>query len=156
MRGMAQAPSKTVESWSGSDPSRWGACFLSADLTIRPVAEATARADATTEMRPGRVRNAPDAAQKFEAFVLQTFIQEMMPKEAEGVFGSGVAGDFWRSLMAEKVAEQVAQRGDLGIANLVRDGNVAPTRPQGAPSLDVLNHLSTLDASSFASPDDYL
>lgn len=129
---------------------------MSADLTIRPVAETTARADSTIETRPGRVRDAPDAAQKFEAFVLQTFIQEMMPKEAEGVFGSGVSGDFWRSLMAEKVAEQVAQRGDLGIADIVRNGHATPARPHGVPSLDVLNHLSTLDASSLASPDDHL
>ncbi len=130
---------------------------MNADLTIRSVVEPAAHADPALAVRPGRVHDAPDAAQKFEAFVLQTFIQEMMPKEAEGVFGSGVAGDFWRSLMAEKVAEQVAERGNLGIADLVRGGGSAvPVRPGGVPSLDVLNHLSTLDASSFASPDDDL
>lgn len=130
---------------------------MNADLTIRSVTEPSALTDPALEFRPGRVHDKADAAQKFEAFVLQTFIQEMMPKEAEGVFGSGVAGDFWRSLMAEKVAEQVAERGNLGIADLVRgDGAALPVRPGGIPSLDVLNHLSKLDATSFASPDDDL
>lgn len=129
---------------------------MSPDLTIRPVAEATASADPALASRPGRVRDVPDAAQKFEAFVLQTFIQEMMPKEAEGVFGSGVSGDFWKSLMAEKIAEQVAERGNLGIADLVRGGDGPPIRPGGIPSLDVLSHLSTLDAASLASTDDDL
>ena len=130
--------------------------LLSADLTIRPLTDAPSAVDAALKARAGRVRNEPDAAEKFEAFVLQTFIQEMMPKDAEGVFGSGVAGDFWRSMMAEKMAEQVAERGELGIADLVRAGGDQPVRAQKAVSLDVLNHLSTLDAASFASPDDGL
>lgn len=129
---------------------------MSADVTIRPVSEPSASVGAALANRPGRVREAPDAAQKFEAFVLQTFIQEMLPKEAEGVFGSGVSGDFWKSLMSEKMAEQVAERGNLGIADLVRKGHLTPHRPGGLPSLDVLTHLSTLDAASFASGDDDL
>lgn len=127
---------------------------MSADFTIRPVAAASTSMETALAARAGRVRNEGDAAQKFEAFVLQTFIQDMMPKEAEGVFGSGVAGDFWRSMMAEKIAEQVAERGDLGIADLVRANGSAPAKPQGAVSLDVLNHLSTFDAAALASPDD--
>lgn len=127
---------------------------MNADLTIRPLTDATLSVESALKARAGRVHNEPDAAQKFEAFVLQTFIQEMMPKDAEGVFGSGVAGDFWRSMMAEKMAEQVAERGELGIADLVRAGGAAPARAQTAVSLDVLNHLSTLDAAALASPDD--
>ncbi|HRN88920.1 rod-binding protein [Hyphomicrobium sp.] len=127
---------------------------MSAELTIRPLTDASPSVETALKARAGRVRDTPDAAQKFEAFVLQTFIQEMMPKEAEGVFGSGVAGDFWRSMMAEKMAEQVAERGELGIADLVRAGGAAPARTPASVSLDVLNHLSKLDAAAFASPDD--
>lgn len=127
---------------------------MSAELTIRPLTDASTKVETALKARAGRVDNAPDAAQKFESFVLQTFIQEMMPKQAEGVFGSGVAGDFWRSMMAEKMAEQVAERGELGIADLVRSGGATPARTPASVSLDVLNHLSTLDAAAFASPDD--
>lgn len=57
-----------------------------------------------------------ETATKFEAMVLQTFLQTMMPKEAEAVYGSGLSGDMWKSLMAEKIAEAVAERGGIGIA----------------------------------------
>lgn len=127
---------------------------MTADLSIRPLTALSAGVEMAFASRAGRVREEADAAQKFEAFVLQTFIQEMMPKDAEGVFGSGVSGDFWRSLMAEKIAEQVAERGDLGIADLVRSGETAPSRATGSLSLEVLSRLSTLDAAAFASPDD--
>ncbi len=66
---------------------------------------------------------------KFEAFVMQSFIQEMMPETPESVFGSGISGDFWKSMMAEKIAEQVAERGNIGIADMIRNGHVVPERP---------------------------
>ncbi|WP_171946478.1 rod-binding protein [Hyphomicrobium sp. CS1GBMeth3] len=88
--------------------------------------------------RAPHVRKTADAAQKFEAFVLQSFIQEMMPETQESVFGSGVSGDFWKSMMAEKIAEQVAERGNLGIADMIRAGHLAPVKPQGFNPLDVM------------------
>ena len=64
-------------------------------------------------------RGKPGAAREFEAFVMQSFIQEMLPKDANNVFGKGIAGDIWRSMLAEKLAYEVAARGDLGIAKIV-------------------------------------
>jgi hypothetical protein len=72
-----------------------------------------------------------DAPEQFEAFVLQSFIQEMLPKNAEGVFGGGIAGDIWKSMLAEKLGFEVAQRGDLGIATMVRGDGADATRAQG-------------------------
>lgn len=111
---------------------------MPADLAIRSVAAApTSRANELGERAP-HVRKTADAAQKFEAFVLQSFIQEMMPETPESVFGSGVSGDFWKSMMAEKIAEQVAERGSLGIADTIRAGHLAPPRPQGFNPLDLM------------------
>lgn len=63
-----------------------------------------------------------DAAKKFEAMVLQTFISSMMPKNAEGTYGQGMAGDMWKSMMAEKLADTVAEGGGIGIADrLLKD-----------------------------------
>ena len=63
-----------------------------------------------------------DVAQKFEAAVLTTFVQAMMPKEASSVFGGGLAGNMWKAQMAEKVAEQISQSGGIGIASrLLKD-----------------------------------
>lgn len=67
-------------------------------------------------------RATPEAFRKFEAMVLQTFLQNMLPQDAENVYGSGVAGQMWQSMMAEKLGEQMAQRGGIGIADrILRD-----------------------------------
>ncbi len=59
-----------------------------------------------------------DAAQlkRFEAMVLTTFIQNMLPKDSDGVYGEGLAGDMWKSQMAEHLADVVTERGGIGIA----------------------------------------
>jgi peptidoglycan hydrolase FlgJ len=62
---------------------------------------------------------APDTYKRFEAMVLQTFIQNMMPKEAENVYGKGMAGDMWKSMLAGKIADVMAERGGIGIADKV-------------------------------------
>lgn len=116
---------------------------------IQP-ADAARRAEAAAAAAAPAPARKADAAQKFEAFVLQTFIQEMMPETPEGVYGSGIAGDFWKSMMAEKIADQVAQRGSIGIADLVRRADLSAARPAGGPSPDVLSHLSTLGALGLA------
>ncbi len=51
--------------------------------------------------------------------VLQTFIQNMLPKEGSAVYGKGVAGDMWKSLLSEKIADVMAERGGIGISDRV-------------------------------------
>ncbi|MDQ2704689.1 MAG: rod-binding protein [Pseudomonadota bacterium] len=61
----------------------------------------------------------PASFKRFEAMVLQTFIQNMLPRDGAAVYGKGMAGDMWKSLLAEKVAEVMADRGGIGIADRV-------------------------------------
>ena len=61
----------------------------------------------------------PASFKRFEAVVLQTFIQNMLPKDGAAVYGKGMAGDMWKSLLAEKVAQVMADRGGIGIADRV-------------------------------------
>jgi len=71
---------------------------------------------------PVKPNHEAEVLKKFEAVVLTTFVQSMMPKNAESVFGEGLAGDMWKSQMAEKIAEQLTDRGGIGIANrLLKD-----------------------------------
>jgi peptidoglycan hydrolase FlgJ len=68
---------------------------------------------------PVRVINATspgDVYRKFEAFVLQVFVETMLPKQAEDLFGKGTAGDIWRSMMAEQLGNQLAKGKGIGIA----------------------------------------
>jgi Rod binding domain-containing protein len=58
-----------------------------------------------------------EAFEKFEAFVLQSFIQSMLPENTESVFGEGLSGDMWKSMMAEQLAGSMARAGGIGIAD---------------------------------------
>lgn len=66
---------------------------------------------------------------KFEAFVLQMFIEAMLPDDAEAVFGSGTAGNVWKSFMAEALADEAVKSGGVGIAaQLSANAAKTPTR----------------------------
>lgn len=77
------------------------------------------------DMRGARVASrassgrAPEAYQKFEAMVLQTFLQSMLPQDAESVYGKGIAGDMWKSFLAQELGQQMARAGGIGIADRV-------------------------------------
>ena len=52
----------------------------------------------------------------FEAVLLDGFVKEMLPKDGSSVFGQGLSGDMWKSMLADQVARQIAKSGSLGIA----------------------------------------
>lgn len=85
----------------------------------RMSAEAAVRSDAARATRVLGKREVPETFRKFEGMVLQTFIQSMMPKEAESVYGSGLAGDMWKSFMATEIANVMTKSGGIGIAERV-------------------------------------
>lgn len=66
--------------------------------------------------RPKAVRA---VTQEFEAFVLQSFVEALLPDEASAFFGTGTAGAFWKSMLAEHVARELARGGSVGIGNLI-------------------------------------
>ncbi len=65
--------------------------------------------------RSGRLK--PEQA--FESFVLRSFIEEMLPKDNKAVFGGGTAGNIWRSMLAERIADEMAAGGGIGIAKTI-------------------------------------
>ena len=70
--------------------------------------------------RPASTKTeAAEPFKRFEAMVLQTFIQNMLPKDAGAVYGKGMAGDMWKSLLAEQLAGVMAERGGIGISERV-------------------------------------
>jgi hypothetical protein len=99
---------------------------LSASQPIGSVtSHATTTAQSIRDLGPTTKLKKANAPEQFEAFVMQSFIEEMLPKSADGVFGSGLAGDYWRSMLAEQVAGQVAKRGGIGIAKMISGGDHA-------------------------------
>jgi flagellar protein FlgJ len=62
---------------------------------------------------PDKLRQAKT---QFEAMMLNSFVSELLPKDKGEVFGQGMAGDMWRSMLAEQVSTQIAKSGKLGLA----------------------------------------
>jgi peptidoglycan hydrolase FlgJ len=67
------------------------------------------------------------AKTQFEAMMLNSFVSELLPKDTGEVFGQGMAGDMWRSMLAEQVSNQIAKSGKAR-------PRAAPVRhPRGRP-----------------------
>jgi Rod binding domain-containing protein len=104
-----------------------------AELARRPDASAAAfSVDGKGAEAPAEAAKpvTPETFRRFEAMVLQTFIQNMLPKDGAAVYGKGMAGEMWKSMLAEKVAGVVAERGGIGIADRMLGGRyAAETKP---------------------------
>jgi flagellar protein FlgJ len=86
-----------------------------------PSPATTAQADMgpSSAAAPVRVIKAPgpgEVYRKFEAFVLQVFVETMLPEKANDLFGKGTAGNVWRSMLAEQLGNQLAAGKGIGIA----------------------------------------
>ena len=79
-----------------------------------PVAGADMRAKLAA-LQPGGNDKASKAQVQFESVLLNSFVGEMLPKGAPGTYGQGLAGEMWRSLLAEKISGEIAGSGALGI-----------------------------------------
>ena len=69
---------------------------------------------------------------KFEAMVLQNFIENIMPKDPE-LFGNKESADMCRTLMAEQIANQIARTGAIGIAKSLHRFQDAAQQSNAAP-----------------------
>ncbi len=85
----------------------------------------------------GSKAGALETFKRFEAMVLQTFIQSMLPKDGAAVYGKGVAGDMWKSLLAEKIADSLAERGGIGISDRVLGNHYGRVEKPGFAELAV-------------------
>lgn len=64
---------------------------------------------------------ASSAYRKFEAFMLQSFVQSLFTSDASTTFGKGIAGEYWKSMMSEAMANKMADSGGVGIARLLEE-----------------------------------
>lgn len=97
----------------------------------------------STALASSRARAAastPKAYEKFEAFFLQTFVESILPEDADSLFGSGPAGKIWKSMLAEQLANELARSAAFGIAEQIaenrEDKKAEPTSSAGQASHD--------------------
>jgi len=97
------------------------AADFAADVDRAAQASSTAAtADAAdARSRLAEAQGGPDklaqAKTQFEAMMLNSFVGELLPKDTSDFFGKGMAGDMWRSMLAEQVSMQIAKSGKLGL-----------------------------------------
>ena len=77
-------------------------------------AEGLADARSRLAVIPDPTDKAARAKVEFEATLLNSFVGELLPKDAPGVFGEGSAGDMWRSMLSEQISQQIAKSGSAG------------------------------------------
>lgn len=71
----------------------------------------------TARSTAAKTLSSQSPAQQFESFILSQSLEALLPKETQGSFG-GEGQGMWRSLLAEKLADQMVKSGGLGIARL--------------------------------------
>jgi len=59
------------------------------------------------------------AGKDFEAMFLRQTLESILPDGDNAVFGGGTAGGMWRSMLADRVSGVLAERGALGIAEML-------------------------------------
>ena len=75
--------------------------------------------NSTLAATPAQVVTQPASPyRKFEAVLLQTFVQEILPKDDQ-LFGDAASADISRSMMAEQLANQLAKSDRIGIARMI-------------------------------------
>ena len=111
----AQAGNVTAPSGAADDRSSAGT-MLAADV----------QGGATAPARVIKAPSSADVYRKFEAFVLQVFVETMLPENAQDIFGKGTAGSVWRSMLAEQLGNQLAKGKGLGIAKQLAAAHPAP------------------------------
>lgn len=79
----------------------------------------------------------PDTYRQFEASVLQTFVQNMMPNESEDIYGKGNAGEIYKGMMAEQFAKSIAESGGIGIAEQAYADALRKARSEGIESVSM-------------------
>ncbi len=117
----ASLAAQRLNALAGSNASSSG---FAADLdraagaATAPTAPLTNGADARSRLAeaPGGPDKLGQAKTQFEAMMLNSFVGELLPKDTGEVFGQGMAGDMWRSMLAEQVSMQIAKSGKLGLA----------------------------------------
>ncbi len=98
-------------------------------------------------VEPSGKSDPKDPYVKFESMVLGSFMQSMMPKQTEAVFGQGLAGDMWQQLLAQELGNVIAERGGIGIADrMLRDRYMEGDKavPIGPVSTDKANDREDL------------
>lgn len=83
-----------------------------------------------------------------EQLVLRNLVEAMLPSGPATFFGTGMAGDIWRSLLADQLAEGIGKTVDLGISRQAGAPNAMTRRalPLGTNAVTLANRSAAQDS----------
>ena len=84
----------------------------------------------------------------FEASILKSFVDELMPKNETDIYGEGSAGDIWKSMLSDQIATQIARSGAFGISK-----ELFATHPLASPA-SALASATLSDAAASSAMND--
>jgi hypothetical protein len=87
-----------------------------------PSAPHVAMAHANAAKASGGDDKKTEVYTQFESVLLQNMVEAMMPEDSQAMFGTGTAGSMWKSMLAEKIAAEIARSGTIGIAKQIAAG----------------------------------
>lgn len=87
--------------------------------------------------------------QQFESFVLRTFIDGMLPQDNSTYFGTGTAGKIWKSMLAERIGDEMAKDGGIGIAEMLEKRGSKAEAVNGAQDKLKASDSMTTGAQAF-------
>ena len=117
MGGSAGVPTTSASKTDAAAETSWSADVRRASPDTTRSAAYVARAPMTDSSE-----KASEVHVQFEALLLQNMVEAMMPEDSEALMGSGTAGKMWKSMLAEKIAAEIARTGTLGIAKQLASG----------------------------------
>lgn len=92
--------------------------------------------------QPAKITSELSVAKKFEAIFVAQLMTSILPEDSE-YFGEGFAGDAWRSMMSEQLANVAVKQTDFGIASLIDKSavNTSTFNASADPNSELLGAL---------------
>ncbi|MCI0600209.1 MAG: rod-binding protein [Beijerinckiaceae bacterium] len=118
--GRARAAAEKLSGGSGASRAGSGSfevALASSTVSLRAPRNDFSGPGSSHSMVLQKTDSRTKAYKGLEQLVLKNLVETMLPKESAALFGSGTAGDIWRSLLADQLASEIGKTADLGAAH---------------------------------------
>jgi peptidoglycan hydrolase FlgJ len=95
------------------------------------------------------------AYQQFEAGMLRNFVEEMLPKSSDTLYGEGTAGNVWRSMQADFMSQELAKSGGIGIAATLARLDEQKAGSQSGAGLNELPQRTSAGGNSISNANEW-
>lgn len=89
---------------------------------------------ARSNLGGGAAKGAPgEFAKKLETVIANVLVSGMLPKDISSFYGKGAAGEVWRQMLSQELADAIARGGGIGFAERLQQRIAAETKQGEKP-----------------------